>query len=196
MFHKFKLIKLRNIMIFLLCRISGEDIGTSSQFISSIFNRETSERPSARNCLSADFLMSVYLKPLQLPWDKPIWKIHVSKVNSTHDIRGYLFDDNLIIIELKKYEEMLSNGQAELMTAKKIQIGKYFLTSYLDDGHLHIRRIRVLDIDEMNREAHSLSIDFGMEEWLSYDQIYEADPALLRIPAQVIRFSLDGFDEN
>lgn len=49
----------------------------------------------------------------------------------------------------------------------------------------------------MNRRALCLSIDFGMKEWLNYDQIYEADPTLLDIPAQAIRFSLaemDGFD--
>lgn len=94
---------------------------------------------------------------------------------------------------------MISNVQKEMTAAKKIHIGRYFLTKYLDDGRSRILRIQVLDIDEMDRRALCLSIDFGMEEWLNYDQIYEADPALLDIAAQAIRFSLaemDGFDEK
>lgn len=69
---------------------------TFSEFIQSVFNRETSKRPSARSCLSADFFSStgVHVKPLQLPWNKKKWKIHVSKVNAVDDVRGYLFDDN------------------------------------------------------------------------------------------------------
>lgn len=86
-----------------------------------------------------------------------------------------------------------------MTAAKKIRIARHYLTTYLDDGRSRISRIQVLDIDEMDRRALCLSIDFGMEEWLKYGQIYEADPSLLDISAQAIRFSLaetDGFDKE
>lgn len=83
----------------LLCRIPEEghiEMKTLIEFISSVLNRVTSKRPSARSCLSADFFSStgVHVKSLQLPWNKKEWKIHVSKVNAIDDVRGYLFDNN------------------------------------------------------------------------------------------------------
>lgn len=56
-------------------------------------------------------------------------------------------------------------------------------------------RLRVLHIDENNRKALCLLIDYAGDEWFDWDQMYEMDHELASIPSQAVRFSLINLHE-
>lgn len=88
--------------------------------------------------------------------------------------------------------ELVSGGVKTV--CQNISVGKHCFITNSD-----CYRVRIEKIDTNRKMALCFLIDYGDEEWWSFDQIYEGDSKLFQLPAQAIRFSLfnlEDFAEN
>lgn len=98
-----------------------------------------------------------------------------------------------------KWDSILDDFESELLSDKLIKrranpeslaVGKYYFVANPD-----CYRIRIEQIDRSNSRALCFLIDYGDEEWWSFEQIYEGDAKLFKLAPQAIRFSLFGLED-
>lgn len=88
--------------------------------------------------------------------------------------------------------ELVSGGSKTVCT--NLSVGKYCFITNPD-----CYRVRIEKIDENRKVALCFLLDYGDEEWWSFEKIYEGDAKLFQLPAQAVRFSLfnlEDFAEN
>lgn len=99
-----------------------------------------------------------------------------------------------------KLDSILDDIETDIVTGKPkkvsnlVEVGEFY---YITNPDCY--RVRVEKVDGNRRMALCFLIDYGDEEWWSFDQIYEGDEKLFQLSPQAIRFSLfnlEDFAEN
>lgn len=98
-----------------------------------------------------------------------------------------------------KWDSILDDFETELLSDKlnkrraipeSLAVGKYYFVANPD-----CYRVRIEQIDKKNMRALCFLIDYGDDEWWSFNQIYEGDAKLFKLAPQAIRFSLFGLED-
>lgn len=126
--------------------------------------------------------------PLNLPWDKKHWFVHVHTVKSLTSI--------IVQLATPKYSEKIHKLYVDIAKSKLQVIkgppivGRHYIIKV--DGYFN--RAICDHVDTADRIAQCTCIDFVKEVWMKWSDIYECEIKFLQLPAQFFRTSLYGLE--